>query len=168
MSTRTPLEWLFLHGEESSDPGPTPQEHGYWVPVAKTWAELGFEGIDDRPPPRTMASQIGQIPTDGGDFLPFLVEYRQIVELGMPRKEMLKVLDELGAKHPSIAKLLGGKLSRLFVENELRTLPGCGANTAQRLYDATFLSAEQVQAATVKQLMAVKGIGKATAEKLKG
>lgn len=55
-------------------------EHACWVPVPKTWRELGIDA--DEIPETTMASQIGQIPIDGGDFLPFLMEYRMLVEDG--------------------------------------------------------------------------------------
>jgi hypothetical protein len=33
-------------------------------------------------PEGTIASQVGQIPADGGKFLPFSLEYRMIVEDG--------------------------------------------------------------------------------------
>jgi hypothetical protein len=49
------------------------------VPVLKTWRSLG---IDMDEVPQTMASQVGYLPADGGDFLPFLLEYRMIVEDG--------------------------------------------------------------------------------------
>lgn len=165
MNTRTPLEWLLRHGEGTNEPGPYPPEYGYWSPTTKSWAELGLENMAD-PAPTTMASQIGQIPRDGGDFLPFLIEYRQIVELGQSRKEMLKALDALGTKNRTIARKLGGKLSRQFVETELLTLPGCGKVTAQRLYDGKFRSADEVRAASIERLTAIPGIGKAIAAKL--
>jgi hypothetical protein len=47
-----------------------------------------------------MASQIGQIPVDGGDFLPFLMEYRMIVE------GAAEALSALGKRHPRYAALL--------------------------------------------------------------
>jgi hypothetical protein len=48
--------------------------------VLKTWRSLGIDM--DEVPETTMASQVGYLPVDGGDFLPFLLEYRMIVEDG--------------------------------------------------------------------------------------
>lgn len=84
MQTRTPLKWLQRHREfHTGAERPIeelPPEHACWVPVLKTWRELGID--EDEIPETTMASEIGQIPVDGGDFLPFLMEYRMIVEDG--------------------------------------------------------------------------------------
>jgi hypothetical protein len=84
MQTRTPLRWLQRHREfHAGADRPTeklPPEHACWVPVPKTWRAVGIDA--DEMPETTMASQIGQIPVDGGDFLPFLMEYRMIVEEG--------------------------------------------------------------------------------------
>jgi hypothetical protein len=76
MQLRAPLKWLQRHREycEGAD-RPTeqlPPEHASWVPVVKTWRSLGIEV--DEVPHTTMASQIGQIPVDSGDFLPFPME----------------------------------------------------------------------------------------------
>jgi hypothetical protein len=82
MQLRTPLVWLRRHRE--LHPGPArpvedlPPEHSCWVPVPKTWKELGIDAPEV--PESTMASQIGQIPINGGDFLRFLIDYRTIVE----------------------------------------------------------------------------------------
>lgn len=84
MQLRTPLKWLRRHREfHAGAQWPEealPMEHACWVPVPKTWRELGIDA--DEIPETTMASQIGQIPIDGGDFLPFLMEYRMLVEDG--------------------------------------------------------------------------------------
>jgi hypothetical protein len=84
MQLRTPLKWLRRHrefhaGAERPEEA-LPMEHACWVPVPKTWRERGIDM--DEVPETTMASQIGQIAVDGGDFLPFLMEYRMIVEDG--------------------------------------------------------------------------------------
>jgi hypothetical protein len=72
MQLRTPLKWLRRHREfHAGAERPTeilPAEHACWVPVAKTWRELGIDA--DEISSSTMASQIGQIPVDGGDFVP--------------------------------------------------------------------------------------------------
>ncbi|SDJ47299.1 hypothetical protein SAMN05216338_105069 [Bradyrhizobium sp. Rc2d] len=47
-----------------------------------------------------MASEIGQIPINGGDFLPFLIEYRMIVEDGGG------TLTDLASRYPQYRDLL--------------------------------------------------------------
>jgi DNA-directed RNA polymerase subunit RPC12/RpoP len=84
MQRRTPLAWLLRHREfhEGGDP-PTeivPMQHACWVPVTRSWRSLGVDMGEI--PETTMASEIGEIPVNGGDFLPFLIKYRMIVEDG--------------------------------------------------------------------------------------
>jgi hypothetical protein len=102
MMLRTPLKWLQRHGEfheGSKRPAEkVPPEHAIWIFVLKPWRELGIDA--DEIPHTTMASQIGQIPVDGGDFLPFLLEYRIIVEDGGG------TLENLSARYPKYKDLL--------------------------------------------------------------
>lgn len=80
LQRRTPLAILRQHGREMpAGPGgpPTVSElmwHGIWTPVVD-WGELDeiFAG-------GTMASDVGPVPTDGGDYLSFLVSLRTISE----------------------------------------------------------------------------------------
>jgi len=60
--------------------------------VLKSWRDLGID--EDEVPESTMSSQIGQVPVDGGDFLPFLLEYRMIIEDGGG------TLDDLAIRYP--------------------------------------------------------------------
>jgi len=102
MQRRTPLAWLLRHGEfhEGSDPPtePVPMLHGCWLPVPRSWRSLGIDA--DEVPETTMASEVGQIPVDGGDFLPFLIEYRMIVEDGGG------TLADLASRYPHYRDLL--------------------------------------------------------------
>jgi len=102
MQLRTPLRWLQRHREyHAGADRPTeqlPPEHACWVPVAKTWRSLGIDM--DEIPHTAMASQVGQIPADGGDFLPFLMEHRMIVE------GAAEALAALGTRTPKYAALL--------------------------------------------------------------
>ncbi|MDB6454733.1 hypothetical protein [Falsirhodobacter sp. 20TX0035] len=97
MQRRTPLAWLSQHLRQASAPSEVPKQYGIWVPQTKTLRELGID-MDELPPP-TMASEIGQIPQDGGDFLPFLVAYRHVVETGEGD------LMNLAKAHPAYAHL---------------------------------------------------------------
>jgi hypothetical protein len=102
MQRRTPLAWLRRHGEfhEGSDPPAevVPMQHACWVPVTRSWRSLGIEM--DEIPETTMASEVGQIPVNGGDFLPFLIEYRMIVEDGGG------TLTDLASRYPEYRDLL--------------------------------------------------------------
>lgn len=84
MQRRTPLTWLLRHREFHEGSAPpietVPMQHARWVPVTRSWRSFGIDM--DEIPETTMASEIGQIPVSGGDFLPFLIEYRMIVEDG--------------------------------------------------------------------------------------
>lgn len=102
MQRRTPLAWLLRHGEfhEGSDRPReiVPMQHACWVPVTRSWRSLGIEVDETRE--TTMASEIGQIPVNGGDFLPFLIEYRMIVEHGGG------TLTDLASRYPQYRELL--------------------------------------------------------------
>jgi hypothetical protein len=102
MQRRTPLAWLVRHREfhEGSD-RPTeivPMQHACWVPVARSWRSLGIDADDI--PETTMASEVGQIAVNGGDFLPFVIEYRMIVEDGGG------TLTNLASRYPQYRDLL--------------------------------------------------------------
>jgi hypothetical protein len=102
MQRRTPLAWLLRHREfhEGGD-RPTeivPMQHACWVPVTRSWHSLGIDM--DEIPETTMASEIGQIPVNGGEFLPFLIEYRMIVEDGGG------TLIDLASRYPQYRDLL--------------------------------------------------------------
>jgi hypothetical protein len=109
MQLRTPLKWLQRHREvHAGAERPSealPPEHACWVPVPKSRRELGID--EDEVPESTMASQVGQIPVDGGDFLPFLMKYRMIVE------GAAESLADLGRRHPRYAALLSEPVGRV-------------------------------------------------------
>jgi hypothetical protein len=66
--------------------------------LTKSWRDIGID--EDEVSETTMASQIGQVLVDGGDFLPFLIEYRMIVE------GAAAALGNLGDRHPEYRELL--------------------------------------------------------------
>ncbi len=166
MNLTTPLEFLLRHGEVSDTRKDEPLAFGIWMPILKPWEELGirFKSIDTV---EKMASDIGLIPTDGGQFLPFLIKYRQIVESDTERVDTLTKLAELEQHYPEFTAKLGGDLCKLLVLSELRTLPGCGEKTAEKLYKAGYISKTQVIEASVDKLISVPGIGHSTVQKMK-
>ena len=118
MQLRTPLKWLQRHREFHEGPErpkeTPPPEHACWVPVPHTWRELGIDADDV--PEKTMASQVGQIPVDGGDFLPFLLEYRMITEDGGG------TLANLGGRYPQYRDLLTARPKRTRRRNSTTSL----------------------------------------------
>ena len=110
LQLRTPLHVLQHHGEvvglDAVRPAYGPPWSGIWVLETKTYRELGIP-IRELPP-GPMASEIGPVPADGGDFLVFLKAYRTIVESKREVTERLSKLEELFAapEHERIVKLL--------------------------------------------------------------
>ena len=95
LSLRTPLAILERHAE--THPGPTEdlpriasQQDGIWIPITKSWSELAGPKVSTTVREQlralaartqeTMASDVGPVPEDGGDYLPFLKAFRAIVE----------------------------------------------------------------------------------------
>ncbi len=108
MNPRTPLEWLLRHGEykdgQSTRSKRYPLNMLFGFVLPKSWAELGSPLKE--PPLGTMASSVGQIPEDGGDSLPFLIEYRRIIEETDSRLRQLKT------RYPDYAHAIEPKLRR--------------------------------------------------------
>lgn len=85
MQMRTPAKILHQHGRIErvaswklpkiiSEPW-----QGIWTSVTKTWREMGID-IDEMPM-GTMASDIGQVSSDGGDYLRFLLFIKHLNSL---------------------------------------------------------------------------------------
>ena len=111
LDTKTPRAWLLRHGEFHPGVNPpserVPPEFVMWMPVTKTWAELGLDLPES--PPMTMASQFGPVPGDGGDALRFLRAYREILESN-GADEVKAALQSIEAKFPGYHDALGGDL----------------------------------------------------------
>lgn len=167
MQRRTPLEWLRRHGEVAENHSAVQAPYAFWTFFQRSPNLPGITRLYERSP-STMASEIGYIPDDGGDFLLFLIRYRKIVESQLDRGAMLKALGDLGVSHSEITEKLGGDLARTFVLSELQELSGCGKVIAERLFNAGFRSKLEVQSATITQLLDVSGIGRKSAERLAG
>ena len=80
MQLRTPLRVLSRHGETHeglTDPPKIANEQweGYWTPVLKSYKELGIDIPDVIFESGTTASDIGQIPINGGHYLKFLLKH---------------------------------------------------------------------------------------------
>lgn len=181
MSLKTPLRSLERHGEiYRGDPLAAPTyggpAEGTWVPVVD-WEAVGL----DSPPAGTMWSVIGTIPQDGGDFLPFLLEFRRIVESQDPVPTMLERIDALCDSRPEFQKIaqrivesgdagqhIGGpNFARKFFAQRLEEIPGIGPGIARRLFDAGFHTLSDLATATEEELRQVQGVGQALAGELR-
>lgn len=84
MNLSVPLRVLLRHGELHTDITRAPPKiaqnwsEGIWVSELRSFHSLGINLPEFRT--GTMASTIGPIPCDGGDFLKFLIVIREIVE----------------------------------------------------------------------------------------
>lgn len=114
MQLRTPFRVLQRHGDVHSGPATVCPEisdvrwHGIWSPHV---SDPRFDMLDEG---STTASDIGYIPADGGDYLPFLLAFRAIVEPadGCVETKECQIRDLLAGSGP------GGTPYREFYEPE--------------------------------------------------
>lgn len=174
MQLSTPLRVLKCHNELFSGPGTPPaiageRWQGCWLPKIKSFRELGFD-IDEAPA-STMASDVGQIPSDGGDYLKFLLAIRCIVERQdsvTTRLTDLKV-ELRNEKWNSFVKKLGGKkaITNIFFPRFTDTLPGLQNESVDELRKLKLTTPASIEAAPDKKLLAIKGIGPAKLKKIR-
>ena len=87
LQLRTPLRVLSKHGSIHNDKRSRPPEYakepwqGLWVPENN---DPAFDFLSEG---SMMASDIGPVPKDGGDYLPYLISIRKIVEMELPIEE---------------------------------------------------------------------------------
>lgn len=99
MQCRNTLSVLEQHGRiESLPPEELPDIinepwQGIWVPKSKSWRSIGINVNEFSP--GAMASEIGYIPVDGGDYLRFLLTVKGIGALEVDFCEKLKLLESI-------------------------------------------------------------------------
>jgi hypothetical protein len=143
MQLRTPLRVLLRHGEIHTDRNTKPPRialepwEGIWLPKLKTFRELGVDM--DEPSMGTMASDVGQIPADGGDYLPLLIAVREIVELHDSIESRIKRLSEMpmaGDWQTYLDKLWGmGGITGRFFPDFISTIPAISIAIRYELSD---------------------------------
>jgi hypothetical protein len=166
LQLRTPL-FVLNHDREKREitedlPAYGPPWAGIWVPRVRTWAELGFTQFRESPD-GDRASTIGPVPADGGALLPFLKEYRLIVESAMSVEDRVDLIRGLVRRpeHADVVARLGGELPTEWAVAELAETLGIGLGLAQRMFDAGYLDAARVRAASDDQLRTIRGVGPA-------
>lgn len=176
LQIKTPIEVLNHHGEifngpPSQAPKYGSQADGIWTFKVKTYRELGIVVDEVDEAEFTHASDAG--PIEPSRYLPFLIQFRSIVESELTHEDKLEKLALLPT-HSAHFKEIWSKLSayyddfpRSFFYLQFTTLPGVGRQLAKRLYECGFRSVNEIINARISQLTEVSGLGNKTAEKIK-
>lgn len=112
-----------------------------------------------------MASAVGQILADGGEFLQFLIAVRQLVETdesATARRRTLKV-ELTKPRWLAFVRSLGGKakVADKLLPPFLLTIDGLAQDTVVQLHTARLTTASTICAAPDAKLLAIKGVGPA-------
>ena len=171
MQLRTPLRVLLRHGELFSDlPSEPPQIaramwEGIWTTYGPSFRELGIEL--DEPPPGQLASSIGPIPLDGGDYLKFLIAVREIVESANSIDDrMALIISEVSRpkwymfKHARFHSAYD--IADYFFPLFVSTIPRLTYRAADGLRKLGLDTPDTLDGATDAQLLQVPGIGPRT------
>jgi hypothetical protein len=176
MQMRIPLRVLARHGEMHRGP----PEHlpaiakgmweGVWMPKLRTFRESGVP-LDELPE-AAMASDIGPIPVDGWDFLPFLLAVRQAVEcvnpIGYRIEQLGEVLADRRWQHiVSIYPLSADEIIDRFFPPFLNTVPRLPPRVADQLRSLMLCTPAAISAAPDALLLQIKGMGPQLLEALR-
>lgn len=164
---RTPLRVLRRHGQvvkTSQPPVETEIQHGIWVPVLKMFADLAV-AMPEINFGRTMASEVGYIPEDGGEYLQFLLAVREVVEFpGAVSDRLASLRTELAKPEwgEFISKLGGQEaVYARFFPALIETIPGLPAGTVAALWASELTTPRALAECSDARLSAIKGIGPA-------
>lgn len=170
MQLRTPLRVLTRHGEVHNgltDPPAIAREQweGYWTPLLKSFKEQMIDLPEIIVQNKTMASSVGQIPVDGGEYLKFLLRVRAIVETDCPIEERRASLrEELRRQEwQDFCIKLGGNqnVSDQFFPPFIHTIKGLPNDAIAAMWEAGLTTPVQLENTTDATLRAIKGIGPA-------
>ena len=171
MQLRTPLRVLLRHGEVFDDlPNEPPQIaramwEGIWIAQARNFRELGIDL--DEPSPGHIASEIGPIPIDGGDYLRFLIAVRGILEsVNSIDDRLASLVDEVSRTQWSAfkhARFHGAyDIADYFFPFFVCTIPRLARKAAKELRRLGLGTPDALDSATDEQLLVVPGIGPRT------
>lgn len=174
MQLRTPLAVLehhyeFFRGTESNPPIYGTDADGIWMPRMKTWRELGIDlGEMDS---STISSAIGQIPEDGGDYLPFLMDIRRAIETDESIKIRIEAL-RLVLREKKYAKFVKRHQGQNQIINDifplvLDAMPGVSSNIALALRESKITTVRQLRKKSDQDLLAIKGVGPVALKKIR-
>lgn len=162
LQLRVPLKVLQHHGEmfygsPSDAPKYGDQSEGVWLPAVK--------GYDMNS--HNHASDIGQV--NPNHYLPFLLEFRKVVESDNPVIKKLEKLDALFNSSQHNKEILK-KLSinyedfpHSFFYREFTKISKVGGMLAREIYNSGYTSLDELRNASLEDLTSIKGLGKNTA-----
>ncbi|MYM90612.1 hypothetical protein GTP91_25995 [Rugamonas sp. FT82W] len=170
---QTPLEFLRQHGNEQNDktlcPDDLPCEYGSWLPKLKSFRAMGIE-IDE--PPHFMASPVGPIPRDGGDYLKFLIAIRTAAEAEGTIQQRRDAIEAQVAR-PQWAQFTAhpghyvDQICDYFFPTFLSTVTALPRKTVTAMAEVAMDTPERIELASDEQLLKFKGIGPALLLKLR-
>lgn len=167
---QTPLRVLSRHGETHggfTDPPKIAHDRceGHWVPVLKSYKDLGIDIPEVIVDGKTTVSDIGQIPIDGGDYLKFLLKVRKIVEhTESVESRKVKLSAELSRpEYASFLRKLGGKkaIASKFFPAFVECIPKLPPDSVEALWLYELTTPARITAAPDAVLLGLKGIGPA-------
>jgi predicted flap endonuclease-1-like 5' DNA nuclease len=166
MQIRTPLSVLKHHGElfeGSVEDAPSygSNQNGSWSYSVKP--SLRIPGFGD-----IIASDIG--PISATDYLPFLMDFRTIVEGEQTVDEKIKQIKALRGEFPLFMKKLmssGNDFPASFFYNEFCQIPGIGNKTARLLFAAGIKTCSDLSKASDKEILSIHGIGETSLKKIR-
>lgn len=175
LQLRTPLEVLKHHGEIFRErnqklPNYAKEEwQGIWVPKAKSFKDLGLdiEEMDEG----TSSSDIGAVKPS--EYVPFLVEFRKIVEGAKPIDEIIKELYNLANTDQKFKSFwdrhcgADSDFPHSFFYKQLTLIDGVGVKSAKLLYENGFKNIKDLQNAKDEELLKIKGIGESLVMKIR-
>jgi len=182
LQIRTPLSVLEHHGETfrgppSKAPVYCSEADGGWDLKLKSWAELArnesvkrrLEAIGE--PEHECASDVGLVKPS--EYLPFLKDFRRIVENPSAVSSLLNELDSLARSNPTYQHFWQ-KLNetyrdfpKSFFYTKFTEAPGIGAKAAKAIFESGIHSVAELCAASEADLIDIPGIGKKTLERLR-
>lgn len=177
LQIRTPLSVLihqgeYFHGPPSKAPQYGTEADGYWSYELTTWRELGID-MDEMSETRG-AADVG--PVKASEYLPFLIEFRQIVESQETVDKKIAEIKELSNKNELFnyfsRQLNGfykykGDFPASFFYNQLTDIPGIGQKSAKSLFEAGIKTFDDFKNADDKIILGIPGIGPVALKKIK-
>ena len=162
-----------LFGEPTSFPpdGKPFSRYGYWSQTSEFALDGGWGESAVGVP-----TIVGNLKTESQmykDWINYLIDFRTIVESDLTIEEKLyqvnDVMSQSSTGYKKIYKILVTEhgFPDSFFTDLLCELDGIGGKTAGLLWDAGYLTKEQVLNAPDEELLQIKGIGKKLVEKIK-
>lgn len=174
MQLRTPLRILEMHGAvrlfAEADPPQVAPHEGAWLPALKNFHEMGID-LPELQMDSRMASDIGPIPVDGGEYLRFLKEVRAIVERPAETADLQVMLRaELGkGEWSEIVNRLGGveRVESSFFTPFIEAIPKLTDAILDELFSLDLVTPAKLAAAPDHLLLAIKGVGPAKLQSIR-